>query len=111
VQNFILFILSTAGLTWVITRSKLLKAKRERVSFKANVYALIAKRTFLEESACLFYSKLNDFLNCYGCVGVWSGLINFTFIYALNFPAPSYGFAGSIISLTIITALIKLERK
>ncbi len=95
-KELILFILATSGFTWTITLSKLFKPMREFFTSHKKIWGI---------------GFLNNVTNCAGCMGFWSGMINYMLIYRkLDIEIIAYGFAGTIISLLII-ALYKFLSK
>ena len=86
----ILNIIAIAGITIVITTSKLVKPVREAVSRKS-----------------LFFGKL---LSCALCTGVWIGLA-FYCLPEHMYPALHYTFIGSLTSEAIYLIIERLKIK
>lgn len=98
-NQIILFILSTIGLTWILVKSPLFMAWREFLS---------AKNKEHDEKNWIYWFLANIH-SCVGCMGFWSGLINY---YALIYvPVISYAFAGSFCSLFFISLLKMIEKR
>ena len=87
--DFIIFLLSTFGLTMIITNSFLFK----------NIRNYMSK-----------YKYLGKLFSCTQCMGFWSGLIVFFLMkYEINFIL--YGFMGSIFCYSIWLFLKKFIDK
>ncbi len=81
-QNFILFILSTIGLTNIIVHGKILD--------------VIGLRSFLKKR---LNSNFFELFECYECSGFWCGMImGITLISDNPYYVISCGFAGSLLS-------------
>jgi len=95
--QLILFILSTSGLTIILTRSKIFKPLREYVTLhnKNKIMAII-----------------DPILSCSLCCGFWCSVI----VYYLEFKNIDiqlvlYTFAGAVMSNLIISTIQYLDRK
>lgn len=97
-MQFLIFILSTVGLSWGITRSKLL--------FKFRGY--ISK--CFKSTPNLALWTLDSILNCWGCAGFWCGTICY-FLLKYDCEVILYGLCGVSASLLIIGLLNLIERK
>jgi hypothetical protein len=75
--TFIIFILATIGLTFIITQSSLFKPIRG-----------IAGK---------IHPKFGKFLHCPMCIGFWAGLIVYLLSY-FKLDIINYGFIGSFVS-------------
>ena len=88
-DTLIKFILSSAGLSWIITKSIIFKGLRQRISRIFNNYigGSVEKR-FHESIMNLDYKPkkynkiiayalwlLDELLNCSGCMGFWTGIL------------------------------------
>lgn len=112
--NLFIFILSTSGFAWGVTRSKLFKSIRETVSYKVNLLNIAVKSTQLKSFSNTvkykFYWLLDSVLNCGGCFGFWAGIIIYQLmeykVYVLV-----YAFIGAIVSLFIISFINFLDKK
>jgi len=93
-MNLILFILSTAGLTWILVLSKIFRPLREFITRKNS-----QKKSYLGEF-------LDGVFNCEGCMGFYSGTVVYVLQY-YNIEFMLYAFAGSFCSLLFIS-IIKL---
>jgi hypothetical protein len=112
--NLIVFIFATAGLTWMLTRSKIFKPFREKITHKRNIFNLSVKSTELKSRKNTIkyklYLFLDEMLGCYGCCGVWSGGI----IYLLqkcNIEIVLYVCIGAISSQILVLLVQFLEKK
>jgi hypothetical protein len=91
-KDLALFILSTAGFTWLITRSKLFVFLRVAVS-----------KRYDKNRNNKFFWFLENILNCVGCFGFWSGVANALLVLMVfDITLVCYGCAGIIISLLLI---------
>lgn len=79
-MDFIIFILSTTGITLILTRSKLLRPIRARITEKyvkqSNLRLLMNK---LEYKG--FWWWLNEIFNCYLCMTPYTGTLCAILIY------------------------------
>lgn len=114
-ENLILFILSTSGLTWILVKSKLFKPLREYFTLNYNnqINNIELKGFNSYRGVKLYMSYfLNSIFNCEGCMGFWSGLFSYLIIYGnISIKILPYSFAGSIISLILIGLLLFINRK
>ncbi len=95
--QLLLFILSTAGLTIILTRSKIFKPVREYITLR---------------NKNVFMKYLDSILSCSLCCGFWCSII----VYYLQFKNIDtqlvlYTFTGAIMSNLIISVIIYLDRK
>lgn len=100
-----IFILSTSGLTWILTKSKLFKSYREHLTRKLDFYnaAIINFRSITNSIKYGFYWMFDSLFSCSGCMGFWSGILNYLLIYQkMDIKLIAFGFAGSVISLIMI---------
>ena len=96
-QDLLIFIFSVSGLSWIVTKSTILKPFREYITTKRIKYNF---------GVLVFIDKL---LNCYGCFGFWSGIICYELQkYHCDI---IYAFAGSMVSLLLIGLFNFLEKK
>ncbi len=112
--DLLVFILSTAGLSWIFTKSKIFKPLREKITLRKQIYE-ITKKSIITELAnnklnLKLYTFLDNILNCHGCFGFWAGLICYL-LMLLNLEIILYAFIGSISSLLLIGLFNFLERK
>ena len=113
-MNLIIFILASAGLTWMLTRSKLFKPLREKITIKRQVLSISVKaietKGFSTTIKHKFYWVLDELLGCYGCTGAWMGAI----IYLLqkcNAEIIIYICIASITSQILVLLVQFLEKK
>ena len=95
----ILFILSTCGLTYILTRSKVFKSTREGITRKRKA----SPKNFI-------VSFFDGMLGCYACTGFWAGGIIYG-LQLLKIDFLLYMLTGSIVSLTAIEFILFLKRK
>jgi len=111
-EKLMLFFFSTAGLTWILNRSKLFKPLRESLTYRVETMDTMHK---FHVKAPLYMRILFPFFEsifgCAGCMGFWSGLLNYVLIFVINIQFLSYGFSGAIISLIIVQYSSFLDRK
>lgn len=100
-MQLLLFVLSSAALTWILLRSPLFKKLREAITVRHLAY----------KNNLVFWT-LSNLFGCAGCMGFWAGV----FLYALRFLLSEiifngiqYGLIGSICSLIIIQIHLKLQ--
>lgn len=87
-EELIIFILSTAGLSWIVVKSKIFKSLREKIS------------SIRINSPNFVLNYLDQVLNCSGCFGVWSGIISYMLVYqVVTIEAAAFACSGSIISM------------
>lgn len=98
--SLIVFILSSSGLSWIITRSKLFQSIREFFSKKS-----------INNETNKFYWFISSILSCWGCFGFYSGLFCYPFLYPIDSVMILFGFIGSVSSLIIIDLIIFIEKK
>ncbi len=104
-EKLLLFIFATSGLSWIVVRGKLFKSFREWLTtcYINSMKRMEAGKLF----AKVWYKILwffNECLNCDLCFGVWSGAINYVLIYKkIDIEILAYGFAGSVISMLIVS--------
>ena len=114
-KDLILFIISTAGLSWILCRSKLFTPLRSFLtdSYKDKIEDISAEGMSLILGIKLyFYYFFSSIFSCEGCMGFWAGAVNYILIYkSLDINILSYGFAGSIVSLFIISLINLVARK
>lgn len=96
--NLLIFILSTAGLVWVMNKSKITRPLREAISLKYKT----------SPNGLLWF--LDSILECSGCMGVWAGLAVYTLQY-YNIEIALYAFIGSFCSVFLISLLQAIDRK
>jgi hypothetical protein len=105
--------LATAGLTWVLCRSKLFKSTREYCSLtydEIEVKKRFNKPQFIGKETIFWF--LTSLFSCYGCMGFWASQPIFLFLYReLSLNNLLYGFIGAIASLIIVNYSSYLERK
>lgn len=97
-ENLIIFILATAGLVWILNKSKLFKGWREFLSLK------------VKASKNILWWFLDSIHSCSGCMGVWAGLIVYVLI-KFNIEIVLYAFIASICSVFIISLWQKIESR
>lgn len=87
-EELIIFILSTAGLTHIVTKSKLFIPIRESV-------------TGLRQKYTNFITKyIDNVLNCPECFGLYSGFISYMAVFnTVEMSMIAYGFSGVMISI------------
>lgn len=108
-EKLILFCFATAGLSWIVVKSKLFKSFREWVTFLyvSSIKGVESGKIIANIKYKIFWF-LNEVINCEGCIGFWSGILNSILIYnQISVSTISYGFAGSIVSLLLIS-LVRL---
>lgn len=111
-QSLLIFMLSSAGLSWIVTRSSICKPLRERISFKKQVYevAVVDKNSFLRNLKMNIFSFLEGVTNCFGCMGFWSGIICFL-LQKCNCDIALFAFSGSMVSLLLVGLFNFLDKK
>jgi hypothetical protein len=114
-EKLILFILATAGLSWILTKSKLFKPLREYLtgSYRDQI-ELVANEglNFIRGIKLYVLYFFDSIFGCEGCMGFWSGILNYLLIAKnIDLGIFVYGFTGSIASLIIIALFNKLIRK
>lgn len=113
-ENLLIFILSVSGFSWIVTRSKIFKPLREKVSHKKNIYEIAVKSTMMKCVNNNFKLKAFTFMDglmeCWGCFGFWAGIACYLIqLYGINIIL--YAFVGSISSLLVIGLINFLDRK
>lgn len=109
-EQLALFILATAGLTWILVKSKLFKPLRERLTTSYHFY--IGKAGVLNSVKLYIFYFFDSIFNREGCMGFWSGLVNYWIITKnIDLGMIVYGFAGSIVSLVSIALFNYFNRK
>jgi len=111
-KELLIFILSSAGLSWIVTRSKVFKGTREKISFKKQVYeiAVVDKNTFLRNLKMNIFLFLENVTNCFGCFGFWAGIICYL-LQKCNCEILLFAFIGAIASLLLIGLFNFLDKK
>ena len=112
-ENLIVFILATAGLSWIVCRSNLFKSIRESVS---HTYGLVeVERKFKKKKILIrggFYYFLDSILGCVGCFAFWASQLNYIMIFKeISVDSIYCGFIGSITSLIIVNYSTYLGKK
>jgi len=114
-KELILFIFATAGLSWILVKSKLFKPLREylTLSYQQQKEVVSTKGISVYQGIKLYvFYFFDSIFNCEGCMGFWVGIINCWLITKnIDLGILAYGFAGSIISLLIIALFNYLNRK
>lgn len=87
-----LFILASAGLTWILVKSTAFKPLREAISRKQKMKPNFILRFF------------DGLLDCEACTGFWSGIAMYVLQY-YKIEIALYAFAGSFCSLFLISML------
>lgn len=102
------FILASAGLTWVLGKSKLFKSFREYLSLNDQLFNDIllktkSGKTFFNKIAGKLFWFFSEMFSCSGCLGAWCGLlVSIAMFHRFDI---MYMFIGSI------TALLLIEKK
>lgn len=114
-EKLILFTFATAGLSWILVKSKLFKPLREwlTMSYQKQI-DVVSKGGFLGVKGIKLYVLyfFNGIFNCEGCMGFWTGMVNYWLIAkSVDLGILVYGFAGSIVSLLIIALFNYLSKK
>jgi len=98
-NNLFLFLFATAGLVWVLNKSKLFKKTREFFTKK-----------HLANQKNKFYWFVSSVFECSGCMAVWASLplgacVHYDILY------PLYPFIAAIFSVVLISIWQLIERK
>lgn len=113
-MDLLILILSSAGLSWIVTKGKICKSFREKVSYKKSIYDICVKstelRSFGNSTKRRLFVFLENILNCYGCFGFWAGMICYT-LQKCNCEIVLFAFIGSIASLLLIGLFNFLDKK
>jgi hypothetical protein len=108
------FILSSAALTWIFTRSGILKSTREYITTKAELFKFEKTEFGIKKIhriiPYLFFTFLNEILSCYACTGFWCGII-IHFVMKYDLQIIQNCLIGLISSLTIISYNQYLNRR
>ncbi len=88
--KLLIFTLSTAGLSFAVTRTYLFKGMREYISDKAQI-----KNTKV-------WLLLESLVTCSFCVGFWAGIMMYFLIYIISAEALYFPFMGAMVSLLIV---------
>ena len=100
--NLIVFILSTASISWIVVKSKLFLRLRMYITIKhalskdpkeASKIKII--RTI--KTKTLWY--IDNIINCMGCCGVYSGFLSYLLLNHISIEIIAYSLSGSVISL------------
>lgn len=102
------FILASAGLTWVLGKSKLFKPFREYLTLSNELFNTVliktkVGKTFWNKWAGKLFWFLDEMFSCSGCLGAWCGLLVSVAMFG-RFDI-LFMFIGSI------TALLLIEKK
>ena len=98
-KDFMIFILATAGLVWILNKSKLFKSWREYLSRK--------NKEKLEKNYLWWF--LDSIHLCSGCMGFWAGIIVYV-IQKNKVDFLLYMLLAAISSVFIISLWQKIER-
>lgn len=93
-----IFLMSTAGLVWILNKSKLFKSTRE--------YYTKAQMKNPQSLSLWFISSL---LECSGCCAVWACMPVGACVY-FNFYYPLYPCMAAIFTVMVISVWQKIER-
>lgn len=114
-EKITLFSFATAGLSWILVKSKLFTPLREFFTLSYNNHVNYVASNGVSVFSWMklyFYYFLNGIFNCEGCMGFWSGIVNYLLIYkTIELDILCYGFGGSIFSLLIIGVFNNMNRK
>lgn len=112
--NIFIFIFASAGLTWILTRSKMFKPFREKITHKRNIFQISTKSTEIKSFGNTIRYKIywffDEVLSCYGCAGVWCGAIVY-FLQKCNAEIVLYVFISAILSQILVLLVQFLEKK
>ena len=112
-EKLIVFILATAGLTWILCRATIFKVLREFISYK---YDLVEVEKKFKSTHLVIKSSIFNFLhgifNCYACMAFWVSQLMYIAVYKeLSLDSIYYGFIGAITSLIIVSYPSYLGKK
>lgn len=93
--DFLILLLSSAGLTWGVVTSKLFKRVREYFTMNRMLYA---PKNGKVKVKYYFYWFLDSVFNCHGCFGFWAGMICYC-LSKLGLEVILFGFIGTVVSL------------
>jgi hypothetical protein len=99
------FILATAGLTWILGKSRLFRGFREYLTYSSDLYNDVLLKSKTGRTKCnillakVFYF-FSELLKCSGCLGTWCGLLVSIAMFQ-RFDL-MYMFVGAISSLVLI---------
>lgn len=92
--DFVIFILSIACLTFIVTDSSLFKPLREVISERNGRHNSIeVKRRFIYLA--------DNLINCYFCTSLWVGFLVFYIMYVEQMGWLMYPFAGAMMAKII----------
>jgi len=92
--DFVIFVLSIACLTFIVTDSSIFKPLREAISHRNGKHNSIqVKKRFLY--------LLDSLINCYFCASIWVGFLVSYIMYVKELDWLMYPFAGAMMAKVI----------
>lgn len=105
--NLFLFVMTTASMSYALTRSKGFKLIREWASRKDR------QKNYVEVDQIhvpnnLFYWFLNYFFECYYCNGFWTAIVAYTLLH-FEVYFVCYFLTGALFTLIIISLIKRIK--
>ena len=92
--DFVIFVLSIACLTFIVTDSNIFKPLREAISKRNSKYNSIeVKKRFIH--------IIDSLINCYFCTSIWVGFLVSYIMYVKELDWLMYPFAGAMMAKVI----------
>jgi len=101
--QFLILLLSTVGLTWIVVFSKLFKRLREIFTIGRMLYEPKSGKPTFKYRVYWFFETLTS---CHGCFGFWAGASCYV-IQLLGLEIILFGFIGTSISLLFFNLIKK----